>query len=356
MIVVTGMEGGSMTEEEKATARVHLINAINWLECDGEEGMHIEEAVERIRLALAIIRPAETLSGAESGEELIDKILQEAQNLYKNDPDMTTEQSYRGAMRALLASRPAESAKTVPMEMLALLSCPFCGGRAERIDLDDDETDPNYGGSFIHCPACLASSKLIFGEKVGLEEAWNKRFASSAKGEADELLAQLAKIFEDEAEYRDMILWTPMNPRKEVRGLTRSDIENIFATSRVFSPMRDFLQSLAARQPESADGDLASALAIAANMQARAEQAESDLASERKYSAACARHRDEAEAASREAESGARALREALHLQAANISFLKKAIQAGDPKSKLILRCDDIASAALDGSAKEEER
>ena len=177
-----------------------------------------------------------------------------------------------------------------------------------------------------------------------------------AKGEADELLAQLAKIFEDEAEYRDMILWTPMNPRKEVRGLTRSDIENIFATSRVFSPMRDFLQSLAARQPESADGDLASALAIAANMQARAEQAESDLASERKYSAACARHRDEAEAASREAESGARALREALHLQAANISFLKKAIQAGDPKSKLILRCDDIASAALDGSAKEEER
>ena len=83
--------------------------------------------------------------------------------------------------------RPAESAKTVPMEMLALLSCPFCGGRAERIDLDDDETDPNYGGSFIHCPACLASSKLIFGEKVGLEEAWNKRFASSAKGEADEV-------------------------------------------------------------------------------------------------------------------------------------------------------------------------
>jgi hypothetical protein len=49
-----------MTEEEKATARSHLINAFNWLECDGEEGMHIEEAVERIRLALAIIRPAES--------------------------------------------------------------------------------------------------------------------------------------------------------------------------------------------------------------------------------------------------------------------------------------------------------
>ena len=184
-----------MTEEEKATARVHLINAINWLECDGEEGMHIEEAVERIRLALAIIRPAETLSGAESGEELIDKILQEAQNLYKNDPDMTTEQSYRGAMRALLASRPAESAKTVPMEMLALLSCPFCGGRAERIDLDDDETDPNYGGSFIHCPDCFASSKLIFGEKIGLENAWNIRVPTGSAKTV--LMDRLLKAFGD---------------------------------------------------------------------------------------------------------------------------------------------------------------
>ena len=82
-----------------------------------------------------------------------------------------------------------------------------------------------------------------------MSQALKPSNATSAKGEADELLAQLAKIFEDEAEYRDMILWTPMNPRKEVRGLTRSDIENIFATSRVFSPMRDFLQSLAARRP-----------------------------------------------------------------------------------------------------------
>ena len=187
-----------------------------------------------------------------------------------------------------------------------------------------------------------------------MSQALKPSNATSAKGEADELLAQLAKIFEDEAEYRDMILWTPMNPRKEVRGLTRSDIENIFATSRVFSPMRDFLQSLAARQPESADGDLASALAIAANMQARAEQAESDLASERKYSAACARHRDEAEAASREAESGARALREAL----AQIAKTEQAHCYFEPADSEIndlmqtrhdlRKCGDIARAALD--------
>ena len=59
--------------------------------------------------------------------------------------------------------------------MEELRSCPFCGHDAERIDLDDDETNPNYGGSFIMCPECLASSKIVFGEKVGLEEAWNRR-------------------------------------------------------------------------------------------------------------------------------------------------------------------------------------
>ncbi len=68
----------------------------------------------------------------------------------------------------VLASEAPDSAKGEADE---LLPCPFCGGKAERIDLDDDETDPNYGGSFIHCPDCFASSKLIFGEKIGLENA-----------------------------------------------------------------------------------------------------------------------------------------------------------------------------------------
>jgi hypothetical protein len=57
-----------------------------------------------------------------------------------------------------------------------------------------------------------------------------------------------------------------------------------------------------------------------------------------------------AEAAEAEVKALRDALRDALHLQAVNISFLKKAIQAGAPKSELILRCDDIARAALDGS------
>lgn len=57
-----------------------------------------------------------------------------------------------------------------------LKPCPFCGGKAERVDIDPtDEREPNAGGSYIACPNCYASSKVIFGDKTGLEEAWNLR-------------------------------------------------------------------------------------------------------------------------------------------------------------------------------------
>lgn len=57
-------------------------------------------------------------------------------------------------------------------EFAALLPCPFCGGDAKRFECE--ETD-NIGGDVICCTVCYASSKVIFGEKVGLEEAWNTR-------------------------------------------------------------------------------------------------------------------------------------------------------------------------------------
>lgn len=57
-----------------------------------------------------------------------------------------------------------------------LKPCPFCGGPAERVNIDPtDEHEPNCGGSYIFCPSCLACSKVVFGEKIGLEEAWNMR-------------------------------------------------------------------------------------------------------------------------------------------------------------------------------------
>jgi hypothetical protein len=96
--------------------------------------------------------------------------------------------------------------------------------------------------------------------------------------------------------------------------------------------------------------------AIRTHLLARAEKAEAQLTAERERVKSLSELVEINYSGRIKAEAAVKALRDALHLQAVNISFLKKAIQAGDPKSKLILRCDDIASVALDGSAKEEER
>ncbi len=57
-----------------------------------------------------------------------------------------------------------------------LKPCPFCGSAAERVDINaTDEFEPNAGGSYIACPNCYACSKVVFGDKSGLEEAWNLR-------------------------------------------------------------------------------------------------------------------------------------------------------------------------------------
>lgn len=99
----------------------------------------------------------------------------------------------------------------------ALKPCPFCGGKAERIDIYWQD-DPNYGGSFIHCPECLASSKLIFGEKVGLEEAWNRRSLSAPdakEGQRERVQCEITA-----GEYPDRISVKPPTGTFE-RGLVK---------------------------------------------------------------------------------------------------------------------------------------
>lgn len=53
-----------------------------------------------------------------------------------------------------------------------LKPCPFCGGKAKRVTLQDEE---NFGGDVIVCINCDACSRVVFGEKEGLNEAWNAR-------------------------------------------------------------------------------------------------------------------------------------------------------------------------------------
>lgn len=55
-----------------------------------------------------------------------------------------------------------------------LLPCPFCGGTAEIIDIEEGE---NAGGSCVSCTRCLASSNVEFEFKENYVSNWNRRFA-----------------------------------------------------------------------------------------------------------------------------------------------------------------------------------
>lgn len=59
-----------------------------------------------------------------------------------------------------------------------LMECPFCGGKARRHEVGQDD-DLNAGGNYIACDDCLACTELVFpcGEdpEPKLRELWNKR-------------------------------------------------------------------------------------------------------------------------------------------------------------------------------------
>jgi Lar family restriction alleviation protein len=64
-----------------------------------------------------------------------------------------------------------------------LKPCPFCGGAAEFVRIDDEE-DPHFGGVVAACLTCGATSKVYFPLKDDVKhllmEAWNKRAPTRA--------------------------------------------------------------------------------------------------------------------------------------------------------------------------------
>lgn len=57
-------------------------------------------------------------------------------------------------------------------EATELLPCPFCGGKAEVVDIEEGE---NAGGSCVSCTRCMASSNVEFEFKEHLVGNWNRR-------------------------------------------------------------------------------------------------------------------------------------------------------------------------------------
>jgi|GEM_PF-1952698 len=71
----------------------------------------------------------------------------------------------------------------------ALLPCPFCGARAERIDFGIGSGE-NEGGSCIACTVCQHSGPIEFGYKENFVSNWNRRALSaqpSQGGQGDAL-------------------------------------------------------------------------------------------------------------------------------------------------------------------------
>ncbi|WP_210668598.1 Lar family restriction alleviation protein [Pseudomonas protegens] len=58
-----------------------------------------------------------------------------------------------------------------------LAPCPFCGSPANRFTIEDDR-DPNHGGDAITCSNCDACTRVVFGDKTGLADLWNRRAAT----------------------------------------------------------------------------------------------------------------------------------------------------------------------------------
>lgn len=112
-------------------------------------------------------------------------------------------------------------------DALRLVPCPFCGGEAEIVHIDEGE---NAGGSCVYCTKCQASSNVEFEFKENFVSNWNRRAAPASplpEGGGDEaLIAELkearglmkpfAAMADEEGGYRDddRLAW----------GLNRCDI------------------------------------------------------------------------------------------------------------------------------------
>ncbi|MHT06997.1 restriction alleviation protein, Lar family [Escherichia coli] len=84
-----------------------------------------------------------------------------------------------------------QPAPVVPDAANGLMPCPFCGGKAHQLTIEQDD-DPHFGGDVITCTECGASSHVEFGFKENLKSAWNSRTATLQAGNSPVIGIDLA--------------------------------------------------------------------------------------------------------------------------------------------------------------------
>jgi Lar family restriction alleviation protein len=92
--------------------------------------------------------------------------------------------------------------------MTDLLPCPFCGGTAERIEIE--EHGDNFGGTCIGCQRCGASGPVHFDRKENLVSSWNDRTPLHSRAARD-VLDERARQIDEEG-------WTPEHDDRHAAG------------------------------------------------------------------------------------------------------------------------------------------
>lgn len=175
----------------------------NPMEAQQDEGAATDDLVDRFAVALkAKLRAAGEKYGfddAWKADDWRDKLIEDLlRHIQKGDPrdvaaycafawhhDWSLSPKQDDLRSAAFTDRGAEDRYVSQDEGAAgdLKPCPFCGGEAEIIHLDDDD---NAGGSCVCCTKCQASGNVEFGRKENFVENWNRRAHPSPPPAADE--------------------------------------------------------------------------------------------------------------------------------------------------------------------------
>ncbi|MGY3359719.1 Lar family restriction alleviation protein [Bradyrhizobium sp. GM0.4] len=118
---------------------------------------------------------------------------------------------------------------------MGLLPCPFCGGEADRQDIEAIDGDDNPGGSYIECTACGACTQIHYGRKENLIDSWNSRKWHLSE---QQQFSDAASVTEDEFEeflYNSCGYMNEEKSRDAARAiLQRFRLSHISKTGRAF--------------------------------------------------------------------------------------------------------------------------